>query len=291
MEEKKENVVTDIAAREEKLKKNQELSLLDIKERTLTIAKEQFALDQRMGQSLMQSMFFPENIRGDLGSAMMISDISKRMDVSPMEVAQNIYFVHGKPSFSSKYMVARLNTSGCIIGSLEVVMAEDKQSCYCKGIDAKTGKEKIGITITMEMAKAEGWSTKSGSKWKTMPELMLTYRAQSFFVNTYYPQVMYGMPTVEELNDVEVLKDGDYTVETVAQEVEEKTASVDLPQSKTDEPVKEEKTEEKESSVSNPDFPYSDEHGNYNDNGEYENAAEPFVDGTLNIPPADTEEI
>jgi hypothetical protein len=52
------------------------------------------------------------------------------------------------------------------------------------------------------MAKAEGWLDKAGSKWKTMPELMLKYRAAAFFGRLYAPEVLMGMQTSEEVIDI-----------------------------------------------------------------------------------------
>ena len=52
------------------------------------------------------------------------------------------------------------------------------------------------------MVKGEGWLDKSGSKWKTMPEQMFTYRAASFFARKYCPDVLMGLQTVEEVRDV-----------------------------------------------------------------------------------------
>jgi hypothetical protein len=52
------------------------------------------------------------------------------------------------------------------------------------------------------MAKAEGWLTKTGSKWITMPELMLKYRAAAFFGRLYAPEVLMGMQTSEEVIDI-----------------------------------------------------------------------------------------
>ncbi|MGK3945742.1 hypothetical protein ABK046_46285, partial [Streptomyces caeruleatus] len=51
------------------------------------------------------------------------------------------------------------------------------------------------------MAKAEGWSTKSGSKWKTMPELMLMYRAAAFLIRAYAPEISMGLRTDDEIID------------------------------------------------------------------------------------------
>ena len=53
------------------------------------------------------------------------------------------------------------------------------------------------------MVKAEGWLNKSGSKWKTMPEVMFYYRAAAFWQRMYAPEISMGFSTVEELRDIE----------------------------------------------------------------------------------------
>jgi hypothetical protein len=72
---------------------------------------------------------------------------------------------------------------------------------HCKTRDG--GEEIEGPEISMAMAKAEGWSTKAGSKWLTMPELMLRYRAAAFFARIYAPDITLGMHTSEEMPDIQ----------------------------------------------------------------------------------------
>jgi len=160
-----------------------------------------FELEQRRAMALSKSAFFPDNLKGDVASAVIVYDMANRMNISVMEVAQSIYIIYNKPSFSTAFLVARLNQSGMIKGSLKTIISPNKQSCYCSAIDAITGEENIGMTVTMQIAKAEGWTSKKGSKWVTMPELMLRKRSQSFFIKEFYPQVMFGMQTVEEVQD------------------------------------------------------------------------------------------
>ena len=52
------------------------------------------------------------------------------------------------------------------------------------------------------MAKKEGWYSKSGSKWQTMPELMLAYRASAFFARVHVPEALMGISTAEENEDI-----------------------------------------------------------------------------------------
>ena len=121
---------------------------------------------------------------------------------SPLEVAQSIFIIHGKPSFETKFLVARLNSSGLLKGRLNTIVSKDGQSAYCEAIDAQTGTVLRGTTITMDMARREGWLSKNGSKWQTMPTLMLKYRAQSFFINEFFPEVRLGLRTKEEVQDI-----------------------------------------------------------------------------------------
>lgn len=53
----------------------------------------------------------------------------------------------------------------------------------------------------MEMAVKEGWYQKNGSKWQSMPEQMLRYRAASFFGRIYAPDLLMGLKTQEEEQD------------------------------------------------------------------------------------------
>jgi hypothetical protein len=66
----------------------------------------------------------------------------------------------------------------------------------------------------------EGWYSKAGSKWKTMPELMLRYRAAAFFGRLYAPEILMGMKTVEEIEDVVDLEPDEYS--SVATKTESK---------------------------------------------------------------------
>jgi hypothetical protein len=117
-------------------------------------------------------------------------------------VIQNIDIIHGRPSFRATFLIAMVNASGRFT-PLQFRMAGDGQSrsCVAWAKDKETGEVVEGTEITMAMAKAEGWSTKSGSKWLTMPEQMLRYRAAAFFARIYAPDITLGMQTSDELRD------------------------------------------------------------------------------------------
>jgi hypothetical protein len=120
-------------------------------------------------------------------------------------------------------------------------------SCYAYAIEKATGEELIGPTVTMKMAVEEGWVSKSGSKWKTMPEVMIRYRSASFFGKIYAPEILNGMGTVEEVYDSIDERDvtpeeKTSTAETVKEKLKAKTGKTEEKPVAT--PQKEEKEEE-----------------------------------------------
>lgn len=182
-----------------------ELVSLEKEEKLLELEVKRFELEQRRATALSKSAFFPNALKNDVASAVIIYDLANRMNISVMEVAQSIFIIYNKPSFETKFLVARLNDSGKIKGSLRTVMSDDKKSAYCEATCSVTNEILKGMTYTLDIAKAEGLVDKQGSKWKTMPELMLRYRAQSNFINEFFPEIKFGCKTKEEIEDVETL--------------------------------------------------------------------------------------
>jgi hypothetical protein len=114
---------------------------------------------------------------------------------------QKMYIIHGKPAIETQLQIALFNKCGRFT-PLKFKINVDKTACYAYATEIST-KEKIeGVTITIDMAKKEGWYSKKGSKWQTLPELMLRYRAAAFFIRLYAPETTLGLYTAEEMRDV-----------------------------------------------------------------------------------------
>jgi len=138
--------------------------------------------------------------------------MANRVGMSPLATMQNLYVVHGKPTWSAQFIVSVVNHSGRFSPIRYDMQGEgNTRSCTAYATDLVTGEKLEGVTVSMEMAHAEGWSKKAGSKWKTMPELMLRYRAATFFGRLYAPDLLLGMQTIEEMRDIEVSPTGEVT--------------------------------------------------------------------------------
>lgn len=164
--------------------------------------KDSFEHVQRVASVFSKSELVPKKYQGNVANCVIALEMAGRMNVSPLMVMQNLDIILGRPCWSSKFLIASLNACGRF-SPLRYEDSNDKGgSTRAWALDKATGEKLYGVWITMEMAKAEGWIDKAGSKWKTMPELMRRYRAASFFTNQYAPEISMGFQTVEEIIDI-----------------------------------------------------------------------------------------
>jgi len=169
--------------------------------------EQSFELTQRMAKALSHSRLVPKAFQGEIADCMIAIEIAHRLNVSPMSVLQNLHIIEGKPSFSAKFMISAFNASpdyGPMRYEWRGAEGQDDRGCRAMAIDKHTGDMLRGPWITMEMAKAEGWFQKRGSKWQTMPEKMLMYRAAAWFIDTVAPELLLAAPSMGgEIIDVE----------------------------------------------------------------------------------------
>ncbi len=162
---------------------------------------------QRIGKAFCASSLVPESYRGpqNLANTVIAVEMASRMGASPLMVMQNLYIVHGRPAWSSQFLVAAFNSCkrfSSIGYRFTGQRGTDSWGCYAFAKDLATGEVREGPEVTIAMAKKEGWFDKKGSKWQTIPQLMLTYRAATFFVRTTAPELTMGLRPVDEMEDI-----------------------------------------------------------------------------------------
>lgn len=163
-----------------------------------------FETAQRMAKALAQSSLLPDTFRGNLPNCMIALEIANRIGCSVFMVCQNMDIIHGRPGWRAQFSIGTVNASGRftpIRYRWQGKQGDFDWGCRAYACDAKTGEECLGPLVTMKLAKDEGWSDKKGSKWQTIPELMLMYRAASWWTRVYCPEFMLGMGTAEETID------------------------------------------------------------------------------------------
>lgn len=155
-------------------------------------------------------------------------NMAQRMNADPLLIMQNLHIIEGRPSWSSPFIIAAINSCGRY-NSLDYELSEPSepvevhytavewikkqktevkktvivrhQTCKAFTTEKATGKRLESPIVSIQMAIDEGWLTKKGSKWQTIPELMLRYRCASFFGRLYAPELLMGLQSTEEVED------------------------------------------------------------------------------------------
>lgn len=163
-----------------------------------------FELGQRMAKALAGSDLVPPQYRNNISNTLLALEIAQRVGASPLMVMQNLNIIHGKPSWSSQFIIAAINSCGRFTPLRFQMTGEgDQKTCMAVASDRATGEVLEGPPVSIAMAKAEGWATKSGSKWQTMPDLMLRYRAAAFWGRVFAPDCLMGVYTADEVLEID----------------------------------------------------------------------------------------
>lgn len=193
----------------------------------------QFETYQRIAKPLSESNFVPAAYKGNIGDCVIAVEIACRLQILPLTVMQNLCVVKGNPTWKAKFLIGCVNTCGRYTTldyrfSIDGQVGEVLYKTWVKGSDGKnrevqkpfenpsldnlvcvayatekaTGRELVSPPVSIRMAVGEGWYNKDGSKWPTMPELMLRYRAASYWVSSFAPEMAMGFRTTEEVQDI-----------------------------------------------------------------------------------------
>ncbi len=203
-----------------------------------TAKRDLLNMTYKQAQFYAASTIVPAEYQNNPSNCFIAIEMANRMGANPFQVMQSLNVIKGKPSWSSAFIIAAVNQSGRFKTPINYVTEGDWKkgtlACTAWAI-SKDGTKCESIKVTQEMAKAEGWVQKNGSKWQTMPELMIRYRAAAFFGRQFCPDLLLGLMTTEEARDIVDIEYNEIpssnetkmnNTEEVSKTQEEKTASV-----------------------------------------------------------------
>ena len=164
-----------------------------------------------IGKMFASSSLVPQAYQGKPMDCTIAIDMANRMNVSPMFVMQNLYVVKGRPSWSGQACMSMIKASPLFKNVKPVYTGErntDSWGCHIEAVSVEDEQQVYGPEVTIQMAKSEKWYSKldkygnETSKWQTMPELMLAYRAAAFFARVYIPNSLMGCNVEGEAEDI-----------------------------------------------------------------------------------------
>lgn len=168
-----------------------------------------------------------ENNPNATANCLIALNMANRMGYDPLMIMQNLYIIEGRPAWSSQFIIAAINACGKFsplrfeivnhgMTDVEYTVTQgygknktsenvktqiENVSCVAWAIEKATGERIESAKIDMVMAVKEGWYQKNGSKWQTMPDQMLRYRAAAFFGRIYAPEILMGIYSADEVRD------------------------------------------------------------------------------------------
>lgn len=163
-----------------------------------------FELMQRVSKAFSASTLVPKEYQGNLPNCMIAVNLAQRVGADPLMVMQNLYIVHGRPGWSAQFLIATFNQCGrfsAIRYEFFGDKANDSWGCRAWATEVSSGEKIVGSDVSIALSKKEGWYAKNGSKWQSMPQQMLMYRAASWLIRAYAPEIAMGLPTAEEIGD------------------------------------------------------------------------------------------
>lgn len=184
----------------------------------------------KMAESLSKSDLIPENYRNKPESCLIAIDVARQIGArSPIFVMQNLYVVKGKPSWSGQYCDAVVRANFKKV-KVDLSGEGDDRGCQVTAYD-ENGNFCEGTRVTIRMAKQEGWFSKQGSKWQTIPDLMLQYRAFAFFSRVHCPDKLLGIHDEFEnldISKIEQKAENPFIKEATIEEMEKEFDTIDV---------------------------------------------------------------
>lgn len=162
---------------------------------------------QRVANMFANSQLVPAHLRGKVADCSIALYMAHRLNEDPLTVMQNIVVVNGRAGWMTQYMIGRANKSSVFKGRINWRSEGKGEGLVVTAFATLADTdEEVAATVSMSMAKAEGWT--KNPKYSTMPEHMLKWRSAAMLVRLYAPEVMLGIPAADEIPII----DGDAVV-------------------------------------------------------------------------------
>lgn len=151
-------------------------------------------------------LLIPPHLRNKPADILLALSMAQLLGMPPLVTMQAIYVLNGKPSWSAAFVIALANRSGVFRGPIDWREEGQGESFAVTAYATLAGEDarEVAYKVSMQMARAEGWTR--NSKYQSMPSLMLRYRSATLLVRLYAPEVLMGLHTREELEDVQAAK-------------------------------------------------------------------------------------
>lgn len=155
-------------------------------------------------KAITTSNLIPKHYQNNPSAIMVAVYRAQDFNVSPFTFMENTYMLNGKLGMTTSFMIALLNNSNKIVGNIEFENHGTKGTMNF-GVTARVvNKQHQTLQVHVDMVKAHADNWTRNAKYKSMPDLMLRYRSASELIRTYFPEILQGFYSIEELETFDV---------------------------------------------------------------------------------------
>lgn len=156
----------------------------------------------RMAQAYAASGVVPKPFQGKPHDCFVVISAAITLKIEPIMAFQCLFMVEGKLGMDGKLCISLANQRGPWVGGVQFEQSGECDTLAVTAFGVRSNGDKDTCTISIGQAKEAGWTGRHPS-WKFAPVQRLSYRAATYLVRKYCPEVMLGLETREEIEDTD----------------------------------------------------------------------------------------
>lgn len=167
---------------------------------SMVLRPQSFAELSQFAQMAAKSALVPRDYQGKPENVMLAVQMGSEVGLAPMQALQNIAVVNGRPAIWGDAMLGLVKASGLLTDIIEKIEGEgDAMTAICTVKRANSSP--VTVSFSVADAKKAGLWGKQGP-WTQYPRRMLQMRARGFACRDGFPDVLKGLISAEEAQDI-----------------------------------------------------------------------------------------
>lgn len=163
-----------------------------------------FEQAQRAANLLSKSTIVPEHYRGNVSNCLIALDMSANLSLNPLLFMQKTAIIKGKMAFEGQLIISLVNKLKPFKTPIEFEYegeTSDLKNYSCTAWATSKAGQRVEYKLKYSDAIKIGGASKNDN-WQNATKLMISYRAATYLVRLYAPEILLGCYTVEELGDI-----------------------------------------------------------------------------------------
>jgi len=158
-----------------------------------------FGEAMELAKLMAAGLAVPPHLRGKPADCLAVLMQSARWGLDPFAVASKSYFVNDRMAYEAQLVISVLNTSGVLKGRLDFQWDKTDIDLVCTVTGTLKSDPQRPKAIEQGMASIK---VKNSPLWAAAPRQQLGYYAARMWARLYAPEVLLGVYTVDEIQEM-----------------------------------------------------------------------------------------